>query len=552
MSEEKTAYDKLTPQRKLLVDAIIRNLESGTSVWRQGWKNTGAPESAITGKRYRGVNSIFLTLAAMECGYSDNRWATFKQIEDKGWSFKTTDDGKSLGKGAGVAIEYFELRDRETKKPFDRSVLDGMDATEREEYMRENVYPLRKYYRVFNGDVIDGIPAQEIRVAEPDEKIERVEQLFKYWSENEAPIRYGGDEAYYSPVFDRIQLPDREKFISENEHYSAGLHEMGHSTGHAKRLNRDLSGKFGSADYAVEELRAEIASMFLMQELGVAASESEIENNSAYIEHWLNAIKENPDVLFTAIADADRITNYIIDKEKAMRVEPFAIQHDEDSSGKPVYKLIMTADYGQTRPPFPNAFGSREELMAELEKMKEMPFWKGKEFKEVTPDELRNISLERAQADEKREEIRQEESTEYILPSVIAARALATAAIVDMTDRGIESLTRMSDRDVVEKASKTRSGTMFDNLYNGEMVFVTEEANERALMRRIAMYSADKEQLMRIFKSSGQYRDEKPNAFYDKMANETMQFIARQKEPKAPAGLLGNGGKGHFGLNSKT
>ena len=557
MSEEKTAYDKLTPQRKLLVDAVMRNLQYGGSIWRQGWQNTGAPESAITGKRYRGVNSMFLTLAAIESGYTDNRWATFKQIEDKGWSFKKTDDGHSLGKGSGVAIEYFELRDRETKKPFDRSVLDGMDKHEREEYMKENVYPLRKYYRVFNGDVIEGIPAREIRVAEPNERIERVEQLFSYWNENEAQIRYGGDNAYYSPIFDRIQLPDREKFISENEHYSTGLHEMGHSTGHKDRLNRDLSGKFGSADYAVEELRAEIASMFLMQELGVAASESEIENNSAYIEHWMKAIKDDPDVLFTAIADADRISNYIIDKERAMRVEPFAIQYDETADGQKVYKLVMTAGHGQTRPPFPNAFVSREELMAELDKMKEMPFWKGKEFKEVTLDELQNISVERAQLDKKREEerieeIKQEESTEYMLPSEIAARAIAPAVIIDMAGRGIESLTRMSDRDVVEKASKTRSGKMFDDLYNGKNVFVTEEANERALMRRIAMYSSDKEQLMRVFKSSGQYRDEKPNAFYEKMAMETMQFIENQKEPKAPASLFGNNGKGHFGLNSKT
>lgn len=552
--KENPYYEKLTPQRKLLVDAVIRNLESGAGVWRQGWQNTGAPISAITGKRYRGVNNIFLTLAAMECGYGDNRWATFNQMQDKGWSFKTNEEGKSLGKGAGVAIEFFELRDRETKKPFDRSVLDGMDAAEREEYMKENVYPLRKYYRVFNGDVIEGIPARELHIAAPEEKIERVEQLFKYWSENEAQIRYGGEEAYYSPTFDRIQLPDREKFNNENEHYSAGLHEMGHSTGHPKRLNRDLSGRFGSPEYAVEELRAEIASMFLMQEMGVAASESEIENNSAYIEHWLKGIKENPDVLFTAIADADRITNYIIDKEKAMRIEPFAIQRDEDSSGKPIYKLIMTAAHGQTRAPFPNAFESREELIAELDKMKELTFWQGKEFKEVTLDELQEISIQRAEKDNSLEEIRQEVSEEYMLPSVYAAKAIAEAvAAVDMTERGVDSLKGVADREVIEKASKTRSGDLFFRLYNGESVFGNEEVDERALMRRLAMYSSDKEQLMRAFKSSGQYRDEKPNAFYDKIAREAMQFIEQQREPLITPNLFDNqNGIRHSGQNFKA
>ena len=163
MSDElkTSAYDKLTPQRKLLVDAVLKNIENGVGLWEQGWAGGGAPVSAITGKQYNGVNRIFLLLASMERGYSDNRWLTYKQMEDKGWHFKTDEEGKSLGKGAGVAIEYFELRDKETKQPFDRHTLDGMTAEERADYMDENVYPLRKYYRVFNGDVIEGIPERK-------------------------------------------------------------------------------------------------------------------------------------------------------------------------------------------------------------------------------------------------------------------------------------------------------------------------------------------------------------------------------------------------------
>ena len=153
-------YDKLTPQRKQLVDAVLKNLNNYGALWQQGWISVGAPVSAITGKKYHGINNFFLTIAAMANEYSDNRWATFKQIKDKGWEFKTDAAGQSLGKGAGVAIEIFELRDKETKQPFDRHVLDGMTADEREEYMKENIFPLRKYYRVFNGDVIQGISAR--------------------------------------------------------------------------------------------------------------------------------------------------------------------------------------------------------------------------------------------------------------------------------------------------------------------------------------------------------------------------------------------------------
>ena len=181
MSDElkTSAYDKLTPQRKQLVDAVLSNLEKGTGLWEQGWSGGSAPVSAITGKQYNGVNRIFLLLASMEKGYSDNRWLTYKQMEDKVWHFKTDEEGKSLGKGAGVAIEYFELRDKETKQPFDRHTLDGMTAEERAEYMDENVYPLRKYYRVFNGDVIEGIPERKRTEHDPAGQNARAEALIR-------------------------------------------------------------------------------------------------------------------------------------------------------------------------------------------------------------------------------------------------------------------------------------------------------------------------------------------------------------------------------------
>ena len=185
MSDElkTSAYDKLTPQRKLLVDAVLKNLEKGTGLWEQGWSGGSAPVSAITGKQYNAVNRVFLLLASMEKGYADNRWLTYKQMKDKGWHFKTDEEGKSLGKGAGVAIEYFELRDKETKQPFDRHTLDGMTAEERAEYMDENVYPLRKYYRVFNGDVIEGIPERKMAEHDPAGQNARAEALIGFWSD---------------------------------------------------------------------------------------------------------------------------------------------------------------------------------------------------------------------------------------------------------------------------------------------------------------------------------------------------------------------------------
>ena len=119
-SEEKnTAYEKLTPQRKQLVDKVMENLEKGNLFWTQGWVSSGAPESAITGKKYRGINNLFLSLIAMSENYGDNRWATFKQMEEKGWTFKKDEEGNSLAKERARALSITKC---EIKKRKDVSI----------------------------------------------------------------------------------------------------------------------------------------------------------------------------------------------------------------------------------------------------------------------------------------------------------------------------------------------------------------------------------------------------------------------------------------------
>ena len=552
MSDElkTSAYDKLTPQRKLLVDAVLSNLEKDTGLWEQGWAGGGAPVSAITGKQYNGVNRVFLLLATMEKGYADNRWLTYKQMEDKGWHFKTDEEGKSLGKGAGVAIEYFELRDKETKQPFDRHTLDGMTAEERAEYMDENVYPLRKYYRVFNGDVIEGIPERKRTEHDPAGQNARAEALIQFWSETESPILYGGGEAYYSPKQDEIHLPRKERFKDMPEFYATALHEIGHSTGHETRLNRAMTTDRSSPDYAQEELRAEFASMFLEQDLGVAAKDKHLQNNSAYIGAWLAKIKEDPNVLFKAVADAERITKFVLAKEKEIKkeTESYAVVEETDEYGEPVYKVMMAAEHGQTQFALHGyPFRSREALMSEFGKMQELPFWKDKTFEEVSREELEARSVQRAAEQAARAErlskLEEQPSDVFLPPSDAAARAMP-AQTSDRTGRGIESLTRMEDRELVERASKTKQGAKFSALFNGIAVLGSEEKNERSLMARLAVHTTDKEKLLRVFRASGQYRDEKPNAYYSKMADEELQFMAELRsrqtsQSNVPASKVG-------------
>lgn len=542
--DKKSVYDKLTPQRQRLFDLLMSNLETSNSLWRQGWRVLGAPVSAITGKRYSGINRLFLSAATMEHGYSDNRWLTYKQMKEKGWEFKRDAEGNSMGKNAGVSIEYFSFYDKLTKQKFDKHTLDGMTEAERDDYMDENVIALRKYYCVFNGDVIQGIPEREKNVLDPSGRNTRAENILQYWSDNEARIIYGGDEAYYTRDADEIHLPDKDKFLSLPEFYSTAMHEVGHSTGHHSRLNRDLGNGRDTPEYAVEELRAEIASMFIEQDLGIEVSENHIQNNSAYIRHWHDKIKDDPNVLFKAIADAEKISKYVMAKENEIKkeVEPYSIVEDENEYGDKVYKVRMIAEHGQTQLALSGyPFRSREALMTELNEMQSLPFWSGKDFQEVTLDELEAESRKRAGQQnakvERLKEIEEDESEVFIPPSEVAEQVAAEAAVdgtiaaVEMTGR-IESLTRMDDRDVVDKASKTKHGDKFLALFNGEAVLSSEEQNERSLMARLAMFTGeDTAQLMRIFQASGQYRVDKPDGYYEQMAKDEMKFVAGLKTP---------------------
>ena len=557
MNENETkssAYEKLTPQRKQLVDQVLANLEKGNLFWTQGWVAAGAPESAVTGKKYRGINNLYLSLVAMAENYGDNRWATFRQMEEKGWTFKKDEEGHTLGKGKSVSVEYYEMRDKETKRRFDRSVLDGMTFDEQREYMDKNVYWLRKFYRVFNCSLMDGVPAKEMPTIDVNDRIEKAEAILEYWNANESKIVYGGSQAFYRPSTDEVHLPEREKFKSTQSFYDTAFHEIGHSTGHESRLNRDLSGGFGSQSYAMEELRAEIASIFMAQDLGIEPSEDRLQNNAAYIQSWKDEIKENPNALFTAIADADKIARYVSRKEQAYRqtkdVEYYAIVEETNAYSEQVYRCYICDEEGKVKPLINYGFADRDALEKELDKIKELDLWKDKTFEEVGIEALKAKSEEK----EKAGKVEQEKSTEYIRPSeLVAAEVAAKALPVSMDGRGLESLTRMSDRETLSRA-ETYYGKdgKFSDLYHGKNVLKSEEESEYGLMVRLAMFcGGDQDRLLRVFRSSGQYREEKPNAYYEKMAENSLKFISDTKRSFAPMGEQSSFSKGKVGINSK-
>ena len=442
------------------------------------------------------------------------------------------------------------MRDKETKKRFDRSVLDGMTASEQQEYMDKNVYWLRKFYRVFNCSLMDGVPAKEKPLIDINDRNERAEAILLYWDQNESKIVYGGSQAYYKASSDEVHLPKRADFKSMQEFYSTALHEIGHSTGHETRLNRDLSGGFGSEGYAMEELRAEIASIFMEQDLEIEPSEGRLQNNAAYIQSWKEEIKENPNALFTAITDADKIAKYVSERERAYRrvndVQYYAIIEETNAYSEQVYKCCICDEEGEVKPLINYAFADREALEKEIDKVKELDLWKDKTFEEVSIEELKEKG--------KAGKVEQEKSTEYIKPSELVATEVAAKALpVSMKGRGSESLARMSDRETLARAEGYYAkDSKFADLYVGKNVMKNIERSESGLMLRLAMFCGnDEEQLLRIFKSSGQFRDEKPNAYYMKLASESMKTIREMRGSIAAAQENNGFTKGKTGINSK-
>ncbi len=158
---------------------------------------------------------------------------------------------------------------------------------------------------MFHASQIEGIPAYKAPAVEeaPWTRPEASDIILK---NSGAVVRIGGDRAFYSPATDHIQLPPEHAFHGPHEFAATALHELAHWTGHSSRLNRDLQHRFGSGDYAMEELRAEIASAFVANELGIP---TDIPHHASYIANWIKPLKDDKREIFHAAADAQRIVD---------------------------------------------------------------------------------------------------------------------------------------------------------------------------------------------------------------------------------------------------
>lgn len=306
--------NKMENFRETIANAFINSIEADPIGWRKDWSYTGAerPYNAVKGNSYKGINVLWLAFSAEEKGYCDPRWATFNQASEKGWKIRPGEKG--------TKIEYWMPFDNEKKKAVSWDEYNKQTHSGRVHitYEDEHGHKYEKYsirprlFTVFNGDQIEGIP--EIK-EELNYEIRKSEVVDRVAAGMGVPIiEEKQDRAYYVPDKDEIHLPLKEQFESENAYQSTALHELGHASGHAGRLNRDHCGCFGTEDYAFEELVAEMSAAFMGEYFETEPSAAELENHKAYVQGWAKAIRNDKNYLFRAIKQAEEAADYMIEK----------------------------------------------------------------------------------------------------------------------------------------------------------------------------------------------------------------------------------------------
>lgn len=302
------ARERVQQVRDEMVKTLLAHIEKNPTDWQAGWNNiaAGAPYNGKTNTAYRGMNALYLAFLGAARGYKDTRWVTFNQAKVLGASVKKGEKSSP--------IIFFEFYDRATKKAFDSRTVKDMTEEEKAGYLKENVYAVMKYSSVFNAEQCHNFPERKDVAMSEEERAKQNIKIEAIIANSSAPVRYdGGSRAYYSPGTDSIHLPAIQAFDTMQDYYATALHEIAHSTGHESRLNRDLSGGFGSESYAKEELRAELACVFMQMEQGIQLNGKHITNHAAYLNSWLEAAKNDTSVFFKAAADAQKIADYVAD-----------------------------------------------------------------------------------------------------------------------------------------------------------------------------------------------------------------------------------------------
>jgi antirestriction protein ArdC len=283
---------------------IVAALERGVAPWVRPWSQIAdaIPVNAQTRRPYRGINFTLLSLEAQARDFEVNRWLTYRHAQELGGRVRRGERGSPVVfwqlRKIGVVAEAFPEHDEPPVTP-------------------AKVYPLLRAYTVFNIAQIDGLDPKFTEAQLPAWEPEaRAEELLLM---SGARFRQGGTRAFYQPATDEVHLPPRAAFATGAGYYNVALHELTHWSGHARRCQRDLTGRFGDAGYAAEELIAEMGAAYLCAHCHI---DGEL-RHASYLQSWLKLLRSDKRAIFTAAAHAQRAADYIL--KLAQPREPAAI-----------------------------------------------------------------------------------------------------------------------------------------------------------------------------------------------------------------------------------
>ena len=341
---EQKINEKPTAEQKaldLFSEMMISKIESLRSKdgWKKPWFTEGALQwpKNLNGREYNGMNAMMLLLHCEKEGYRIPRFCTFDRIQQfnkPGSRDKEAKPRVSVLKGEHsfpVMLTTFTVVDKETKERIKWEDYKLLSQEQREKY---NVYPKLQTYYVFN---VAQTNLKEVR-PESWEKLEQeysmpkvdrsgaFEPVDRMIADNRwiCPIKLMyGDSAYYSICKNEIVVPEKGQFKDGESFYSNLYHEMGHSTGAENQLDRLKPTTFGSAEYAREELVAELTAALTAQRYGM--SKHLKDDTAAYLKAWLDSLKESPQFIKTVLLDVKKASSML-----TQRIDQIAMEIEEE------------------------------------------------------------------------------------------------------------------------------------------------------------------------------------------------------------------------------
>jgi antirestriction protein ArdC len=235
-----------------------------------------------------------LWVAARRSGYTSGVWASYRQWAQAGCQVRK-------GEKATTVVFWKQMRQNESGNA-ESEGADQSDGDERRACARF----VARGYCVFNASQVDGYPPHDLPCLPEAEHIARADAFF---TALDIPIVTGGDRVCYRPDIDTVFMPPYARFLDAASYYSCLGHETGHATGAKHRLDRDLTSRFGSAKYAMDEVIVELTSSFVMADLGIANHPRR--EHAAYIASWLEVLKSDPRAIFVAASKAQAAADWM-------------------------------------------------------------------------------------------------------------------------------------------------------------------------------------------------------------------------------------------------